>query len=543
MSLLTYHGTFTLPDNGSDFPVTGLGFQPKVVLFYATRQTAAGFAADRAVAVGWAVSASSRGHLAQYSQDNVAVSTAIGMSIRDDLALREITAASGLVSIDNDFDLTTLDADGFTINPVNFIVGHNYIIHYFAIGGDDLTNVWIGNVNIPTTAISQAYSGPGFKPDCLLLLSNLTGTIPRSDVGHKLCLGAATSVADQAAAYVHEQNAIPTSLSSLQKTGEILHTLNFAGTDNTVAALESFDTSGFTLAFSTVPGSSRGFLALALKGGSYKLFTETQKTSTGTKAKTGIGFTPTGLLLWGTNRAASGSVDTSLASFSLGASDGAREGAVWVGSVDNVSTTDENSATVTDKVLRHATCPSTTNAEADLSSFDADGFTLNWSTADGTAREFLGLAFGSAPVGQQLAPSADSVDGSWTDQAAGTALAAAIDEGSASDADYIQSPVDPTNSGCRVKLASGTDPLSSTGHVIHWRIRKDTALGATLNMTIKLYQGGGNVQGAGTLIASFDRNNVDGSGWTTYDETLSGAQADSITNYADLYLEFYADLA
>jgi hypothetical protein len=40
----------------------------------------------------------------------------------------------------------------------------------------------------------------------------------------------------------------------------------------------------------------------------------------------------------------------------------------------------------------------TTNAVADLVSFDADGFTLNWTTADATAREILYLAFGSTAV-------------------------------------------------------------------------------------------------------------------------------------------------
>ncbi len=33
---------------------------------------------------------------------------------------------------------------------------------------------------------------------------------------------------------------------------------------------------------------------------------------------------------------------------------------------------------------------------ADLVSFDNDGFTLDWTTADATAREFIGIAFGDA---------------------------------------------------------------------------------------------------------------------------------------------------
>jgi hypothetical protein len=42
----------------------------------------------------------------------------------------------------------------------------------------------------------------------------------------------------------------------------------------------------------------------------------------------------------------------------------------------------------------------TLNAEADLASFDSDGFTLNWATADSTLRQILAIAIGdkAAPV-------------------------------------------------------------------------------------------------------------------------------------------------
>lgn len=145
------------------------------------------------------------------------------------------------------------------------------------------------------------------------------------------------------------------------------------------------------------------------------------------------------------------------------------------------------------------------------------------------------------PIGssQTLLASADSVDGAWTDQAGGTSLSAAIDEATFNDADYIRSELNPSTSGCRIKLAAGGDPHISTGHVINWRTGKIGS--ATINMTVKLYQGGGNSLGAGTLIATFNRNNV--GALTTYQETLSGGEADSITDYTDLYLEFFADTA
>ena len=42
-----------------------------------------------------------------------------------------------------------------------------------------------------------------------------------------------------------------------------------------------------------------------------------------------------------------------------------------------------------------------TNAEADLTTLDSDGFTVNWTTADATAREFYYLLLGSSAAAAQ----------------------------------------------------------------------------------------------------------------------------------------------
>jgi hypothetical protein len=144
-----------------------------------------------------------------------------------------------------------------------------------------------------------------------------------------------------------------------------------------------------------------------------------------------------------------------------------------------------------------------------------------------------------APAVQTLVPTADSVDGAWTTDSGGTALAAAVDETTASDADYIRSETAPAASSCRLKLGSGTDPVSSTGHVIRWRVGKDSTGAPQVDVRVQLRQGGGNTVGAGTLIAEFTRTNVDA--LTTYAETLSGGEADAITDYSDLYVEIRAN--
>jgi hypothetical protein len=53
----------------------------------------------------------------------------------------------------------------------------------------------------------------------------------------------------------------------------------------------------------------------------------------------------------------------------------------------------------TDKIIEFADVdvPAATEAEADLKSFDSDGYTLDWTKADAVAREFVYLALGVAP--------------------------------------------------------------------------------------------------------------------------------------------------
>jgi hypothetical protein len=75
--------------------------------------------------------------------------------------------------------------------------------------------------------------------------------------------------------------------------------------------------------------------------------------------------------------------------------------AVWTGDQDAAADSIADTIMSSSKCLVLATegtsASPTTNAEAALSSFDADGFTLNWTTADSTARVFGYVAFGDNP--------------------------------------------------------------------------------------------------------------------------------------------------
>src|SRR6185295_17406587 len=80
----------------------------------------------------------------------------------------------------------------------------------------------------------------------------------------------------------------------------------------------------------------------------------------------------------------------------IGASDGTTEGAAAFQDADAlVGTTDvENFDSISKAFAKVDNAVSLVDAEADLTSLDADGFTLNWTTNDFAATEMLYVAFG-----------------------------------------------------------------------------------------------------------------------------------------------------
>lgn len=135
-------------------------------------------------------------------------------------------------------------------------------------------------------------------------------------------------------------------------------------------------------------------------------------------------------------------------------------------------------------------------------------------------------------------PSADTLIGNYQDQGGGTTnIYTTIDETSASDADYIRSPTNPANEVFVCALSSVTDPVSSSSHTIRVRAGTDQSSGGRqIDMTAQLRQGYVNEGSPGTLIATLSQTSIAAGSFTTYTATLSGAEADAITNYGSLFL-------
>ena len=161
--------------------------------------------------------------------------------------------------------------------------------------------------------------------------------------------------------------------------------------------------------------------------------------------------------------------------------------------------------------------------------------------ATATAAMIAPAVTGGAGVQKAYAIS-DTTVGNWTGEGGEvTNLYTHIDETSYSDADYVKSEEAPSSSPYVCRLTSLTDPVSSTGHILRYRYLKSATGDQTINLTVQLRQGYTNEGSPGTQIAEWTHSNIDAV--TTAEQTLSGAQADTITDYTSLFVRFVASAA
>lgn len=131
---------------------------------------------------------------------------------------------------------------------------------------------------------------------------------------------------------------------------------------------------------------------------------------------------------------------------------------------------------------------------------------------------------------QYLRPSADSSDGSWTDQAGGTSLFAAIDEVVADDTNYIKSGIAPQNDIAKIKLSPPASPVAQLAKVTYRYWNE----GGHTDLLVRLMQDT-------TQIVQWTHTNIASNTTLQATQILTTEQFNAITNWADLYLEFEAD--
>jgi hypothetical protein len=150
-------------------------------------------------------------------------------------------------------------------------------------------------------------------------------------------------------------------------------------------------------------------------------------------------------------------------------------------------------------------------------------------------------------MAQYAVPDADIVDGTWLDEGAaavnlydGLVPGTPGSIGAGDDATYIESVLGPSNAACAFRLSDVEDPVSSAGHIMRWRRGKNAAGGAQIDLTVSLHETYVNEGDQGTTINSFSDTDIPDS-FTNTEDTLSGGEADAITDYTDLQVRFSAN--
>ena len=383
--------------------ITGVGFQPKVVLFWwsGTTDTGDGVrggniqngfgamsgASSRIAAMGGAVDASAACDSCAALYNTACI---VEMSITD---FQLVGAA----------DFSSLDADGFTL-VIDDQFPSALRISYLALGGTDLTDVYIGTKAMPTSTGNYSTTGVGFQPDALIT-AFATTTANGAAGSAAFSVGMATGSGNQGVAAGYMHNDFATMLAKgYGYGGEVNASVAFS-TVNHRDAFVSFDADGFTLNhLESTTAWTFGFVAL--KGGQYKVCSVTTATDANTFSDTEAGFQPAALLLLSANRAQS-TQDTLSANWAMSigaATSTSNRAAQAVWNEDGLADSETASGNYDSACYANVKDDGVIGL-MDISSIDATGVTFVMDDADPSACWVTYLAIGAAAAsGEDVTP-------------------------------------------------------------------------------------------------------------------------------------------
>ena len=390
-------GSFTKSTNTS-VPVSqavahGLGVTPKALILWTEGKTDESFGVSSLFGFGVTDGTTSKSASAgsEDAQNNSQEARRI--------ANKALTIVDWNQVLRAEADWSSWDSTNFTLSwSTNNSTG--YTVHFIAIGGTDISANVVG-WTMPTSTGNHSVSGVGFKPDIVIHVhagSGFTNTPTANHGSAAFGLGVMDADGDQWATTFLAEDGSPTSdTQRSQQTDACIYAMDKSLTVTKEASWVSMDSSGFTVNFGTANSSASQAFSLALKGlnvkpGSFSKSTASQPAS---QSVTGVGFQPSLILLTSFQDATQAS-PAAHARYGIGASDGTNEGCSALQNGDALTTTTVDGIDKTSKVfVKVNNSTPAVDAEADTTSLDSGGFTLNWTTNDSVATEILYIALGS----------------------------------------------------------------------------------------------------------------------------------------------------
>jgi hypothetical protein len=309
------------------------------------------------------------------------------------MAEKAITLVQGGETLVAEADLTSRTASNFALNWTTNDT-QAIVIHYLAVGGPQ-ASAKVAMWPSPTSTGNKAITGIGFRPETVLHFyvgAAFLGPPPSSTFNGIFGLGAMDKNGGQWSSQIAAWDDVnPSQATRGQQTDAAI----FMYADGASAAVTkeasfvSMDSDGFTMNFRAANSNAGLICSLALAGvkASVGTFNKVTASAPATQSVSSAGFRP-GAVLFSSYQmpAQTASISETTCSYGIGASDGTHEGSSAYVAADDVSPTSADGIDKTSKVFVKMNTPPE-DAAADLTSFDASGFTLNWTTNDNVASQ------------------------------------------------------------------------------------------------------------------------------------------------------------
>jgi hypothetical protein len=271
-------------------------------------------------------------------------------------------------------------------------------------------NYKVGNFQLNTVTGNQAITGVGFQPKAILFFHNsATVDVGVPQIANHYGMVGMTDGTTHRSVWWFE----PNGNAGLESTGYIQSSYPICGGNNLspttwYANLVSLDGDGFTINVTTAPPDVYRVGYMAIGGADVTdVFVGEFTGTSGSQAVTGLGFMPTGLIMTGLGSTAtlltSGNAYSTNAhsKHTFGVSDGTFSRCTGLNFRDAALGTKINGKTQESAIVASAnhTGANTYAYKATLTSFDVDGFTVNWTVAGGGKLFFLAFAGPLTQVG------------------------------------------------------------------------------------------------------------------------------------------------
>jgi hypothetical protein len=417
MSLQVQDVEFNISIGTSDVAVTGVGFQPKVILFMAigrSESTDAGAGGNTNRMLGWAAATTEGGGtkqncVATRGEDAVDADTADARHRIHTNACVVAVGSSG--AEDGRASLQSFDSDGFTLNIDNqFSINQRVLAICF--GGSDITNIETGAFTTPTTGVEPFTQDvtTGFDVSdgqgILFLLGGQHDTDNDFGAYSTLCFGGAVSPSSTFNFLGSRRRNNLTTTLAIRALGRVLCYGIPNGNHSSQSRRVTFNswiTGGFRLQWEQITSSPARVYWLAIKGGKWAILDGNMAATATTVALTGAGFAPLGGLVVSHLSTEDGGGSSSIKSSdlcSLGIFTGATSRrAVAMADSSGQVTSECGTRIEHDAVCVQCDVEGTAGALMDVSSLDSDGVTFTMDDPDNTASFFVTVLAGNASGG------------------------------------------------------------------------------------------------------------------------------------------------